>query len=77
MYTDGFDLKALFEQLGLESTAEAIDAFIAEHSVSDSHRIHQATFWNDAQARFLCEALLQDAEWAPAVDDLSERLRNK
>ncbi len=77
MYTGEFGLKALFEQLGLESTTEAIDMFIAEHSISDSQRIHQATFWNDAQARFLCEALLQDAEWAPVVDDLSERLRNK
>lgn len=77
MYTDDFNMTALFEQLGLESSAEAIDMFIAEHSISDSQRIHQATFWNDAQARFLCEALLQDAEWAPVVDDLSKRLRRQ
>jgi hypothetical protein len=37
-------------------------------------RLHEAPFWNASQARFLCEALFQDADWSDAADELNIRL---
>lgn len=76
MYTSRYDMAALFKQLGLDNDPASIDAFILSQSpVAKGLRVHEAPFWNESQARFLCEEIARDAAWAPIVDELSERLR--
>ena len=67
----------LFEQLGLPSDDEAIDAFIARHRPLDpATRLSEAPFWNPAQASFLSDEILEDADWAEIVDQLDVLLRS-
>lgn len=69
------DLGTLFEQLGLASDPASIDAFIARHYPLPDHiKVSEAPFWSAAQGAFLKEELLDDAEWAPVVDELNVRL---
>lgn len=69
------DLGTLFEQLGLDSEPAAIDAFIAQHyPLPDDVKVSEAPFWTPGQAALLKEELLEDAEWAPIVDELNVRL---
>lgn len=69
------DLGTLFEQLGLPGDEASIDAFIASHHpLPDNVKVSEAPFWNEAQGRFLKEELLDDADWAPIVDELNVRL---
>lgn len=70
------DISSLFAQLGLPSETAAIEAFIAEHRpLPDTLLLHEAPFWTVAQAAFLREEILEDADWAEAVDVLNVRLR--
>lgn len=69
------DLSALFEQLGLPSDEASIEAFIATHRPLPNHiKVSEAPFWSEAQGAFLKEQILDDAEWAPVVDELNVRL---
>ena len=66
----------LFDQLGLPSNAHAIDQFLTIHTpLADHLRLHDALFWKPAQASFLKESLLQDADWSNLVDQLNNALR--
>ena len=67
-------LETLFEQLGLDSTPDAIDAFISAHPLPEDVKLINASFWTPQQAQFLKEELREDAEWAIAVDELNQRL---
>ena len=70
------DLNALFQQLGLPSEPEALQAFISQHSpLADAVELADAPFWNAAQASFLREQLNKDADWAEVVDQLNLLLR--
>jgi hypothetical protein len=67
---------SLFDQLGLESTDEAIDAFININSpLSGNVMLHKADFWNTSQASCLKEMKDEDADWAEIVDQLDAMLR--
>ena len=70
------DMGELFEQLGLQSNPAEIEAFIATHSVPEGITLDRAEFWSDAQARFLREAWVEDADWVELVDQLDARLRH-
>jgi hypothetical protein len=70
-------LATLFEQLGLEADEQSIDAFIEAHPLPDDVKLIDADFWSPQQARFLKEELRVDAEWAPIVDELNQRLHNQ
>ncbi|MFK3795219.1 MULTISPECIES: DUF2789 domain-containing protein [unclassified Pseudomonas] len=74
METTAPTLATLFEQLGLASDEASIDAFISQHRLPADVKLIDAEFWTPQQARFLKEELQVDAEWAPVVDDLNERL---
>jgi hypothetical protein len=78
MYTATHDLPTLFAQLGLDNSDEAIEDFIHTYAgtLKDSAHLHQAPFWNAGQARFLADAIREDADWAEAVDSLSALLRH-
>lgn len=78
MDTAAHDLNTLFDQLGLASSDPDIEDFIHQHggTLTDSMHLHQAPFWNESQAKFLAEAIREDAEWAETVDTLSALLRH-
>ena len=66
----------LFAQLGLPCDEPGIRQFLLAHTpLADTLKLHEAHFWTPAQAAFLQEALLQDADWAELVDQLSNALR--
>ena len=70
-------LPSLFKQLGLPCDPSDIDAFIASHSPLPAEiKLAQASFWTPAQASFLREEILEDADWAEVVDQLNVLLRN-
>lgn len=64
----------LFEQLGLDSSEEAIVQFIESHQLAADMLIGQADFWSNAQRQFLEEKVKSDGEWAIVVDQLNEAL---
>lgn len=69
-------LNDLFEQLGLPSDHRSIEAFVRQHSpLADAKKLAEAPFWTSSQASFLREQVLQDADWALAVDALNLQLR--
>lgn len=71
-------LPALFKQLGLPCDPVSIAAFIATHSPLPTEvKLTQARFWTPAQAAFLREEILEDADWAPIVDQLNVLLCNQ
>jgi hypothetical protein len=71
-------LKELFEQLGLPADAEAINRFIATHSpLPENITLSNAPFWTPAQAAFLREEFLEDADWIEIIDRLNVALRAK
>jgi len=70
------DLADLFKQLGLHDSDEAIDQFVAKHSgIGRSLNLHEADFWNPAQAAFLQQVKDEDADWIEIVDHLDAMLR--
>lgn len=69
-------MTALFDQLGLRSDQESIEAFIAAHRpLPPEIRLHRAPFWTKAQSDFLRDELLEDADWASVIDELDSKLR--
>ena len=78
METSVHTFSSLFEQLGLDDRDEAIEAFIQTNSpLPQGVELHEADFWNPAQAQFLEQARADDADWAELVDQLNVALRAK
>jgi hypothetical protein len=70
------NLSELFRQLGLPADKAYIEQFILEHKpLEPAVKISAAPFWTPAQRDFLLKALLDDADWAPMVDQLNAELR--
>lgn len=67
-------LELLFEQLGLDSSEDAIDQFISAHQLDRDTGIHQASFWTDSQRSFIISHWKKDDEWAIVVDSLNAQL---
>jgi hypothetical protein len=66
----------LFAQLGLPNDAPMIAQFIASQPPLPSHvALADAPCWTPAQAAFLREEALEDADWAELVDQLNLALR--
>ncbi len=66
----------LFQQLGLDGTPAAIDAFVATHRpLSDRVLLADAPFWNASQASLLREEKAKDGDWAVVIDILNSLLR--
>jgi len=71
-------LPALFQQLGLAADPASIDAFLATHApLKADLALEDAFFWTPAQAAFLREEILEDADWAEVVDQLNLMLRKR
>ena len=70
------DLNALFQQLGLPSETEDLQAFVSKYSpLAETIELADAPFWSPSQATFLREQLNKDADWAEVVDQLNLLLR--
>ncbi|MFV5212669.1 DUF2789 domain-containing protein [Azonexus caeni] len=68
-------LPQLFAQLGLPSEPPAIEAFIAAHRpLAGDVALYRAPFWTPAQRSFLKEEIIEDADWAAAIEELNARL---
>ena len=68
----------LFAQLGLPSGQASIAHFIETHRpLASSVLLSEAPFWTPAQATFLSEELLEDADWAEVIDELNAELHAK
>jgi uncharacterized protein involved in type VI secretion and phage assembly len=71
-------LNNLFAQLGLPSDEDSITTFIKSHShLASDIMLSEATFWTPAQAAFLREEILKDADWAEVIDQLNASLHAK
>jgi hypothetical protein len=69
------ELSDLFQQLGLPADAAAIEDFINAHRpLPDTVKVSEAPFWNKSQRTLLSQAIKDDADWAPWVDQLNTRL---
>ena len=76
MNTTAPSMQSLFDQLGLDSSPDAIADFIASHRLPEQVRLADAPFWSDSQKAFLQECFRLDAEWMPIVDDLNAQLHH-
>ncbi len=74
MELPAYDLKTLFDQLGLDSEGTAIDDFIETHPLAADVKLIDADFWTPQQAQLLKEWLRADGEEAVMVDELNVRL---
>ncbi|EZQ12183.1 MULTISPECIES: DUF2789 family protein [unclassified Acinetobacter] len=64
----------LFEQLGLDSSEQAIAEFIETHQLEAETFLTEASFWSEGQRQFLKEKLCSDGSWALIIDQLNESL---
>lgn len=68
-------LERLFAQLGLPDKPADIERFISAHRpLARDTALVEAGFWTPAQATFLRELIVEDADWAVAVEELNARL---
>ena len=75
METPMHSINNLFAQLGLPSDQAAVENFIKTHNpMATDVALSDAPFWTPAQASFLCEEILKDADWAEVIDELNARL---
>ena len=76
MDTSPKQMPELFDQLGLPSAPEDIEAFVKRYRPLPDHlKLADAPIWNDSQASFLKEKLREDSDWALVIDNLSAQLR--
>jgi hypothetical protein len=77
MESTNHTLNNLFAQLGLPSEEVAIDDFIDAHRpLATDVFLSEAPFWTAAQASFLREEILKDADWAEVIDQLNAKLHS-
>ena len=69
-----YNMNELFAQLGLDSSDEAIDKFIADNQLSSEEKLIEADVWTDSQRMFLQEEWQKDAAWGEVIDDLNVRM---
>ena len=68
----------LFAQLGLPSDQTSVERFIRIHSpLPTGITLSDAPFWTSAQATFLREELLNDADWVEVIEELNVQLHAK
>lgn len=66
----------LFAQLGLPADNAQIRQFLQSHTpLAADITLPAAPFWTAAQAAFLREEILKDADWAVVIDHLNTSLR--
>jgi hypothetical protein len=72
MESSTHSLRSLFDQLGLRSDSIGIERFIKMHGPMATYvYLADAAFWTTAQASFLSEEILKDADWVEVIDKLN------
>lgn len=74
MITPQPDMTTLFEQLGLDSSPEAIEAFFGRHELDPGEDVSEAAFLSFEQRLTLARMRDEDAEWAELVDTMESLL---
>ena len=75
MHAHFHTLGGLFAQLGLPSMPDEVEGFLSGRPpLPGDMCLSEAPFWSPAQAAFLQEEILGDADWAEVVDQLNMRL---
>ena len=74
MFVQQPTLELLFEQLGLDASADAIDQFIDTHQLTSDIPLHKAPFWSKAQHDFIISNWKKDDEGAIVIDELNQQL---
>ena len=69
-------MELLFDQLGLDSSEQAIDAFVAAHQLDQNTPMHEAPFWSQSQHDFIISHWKKDDEWALIIDELNALLHH-
>lgn len=69
-----YTLNDLFIQLGLDSSDEAIDQFIADNQLDENTNLKDAKVWTEKQRAFLQEEWKRDAVWVEVIDELNVRM---
>lgn len=69
-----YTINDLFAQLGLDSSDEAIDAFVDKNKLAKDEELIKSDIWDDNQRMFLQEEWTKDAAWVEVIDDLNVRL---
>ena len=73
---NNYTFSTLFDQLGLDSTDQAIQDFINQNApLPGNVELYEAEFWTSSQASFLKQSKDDDADWAGIVDQLDSMLR--
>lgn len=76
MFVQQPTLELLFEQLGLDASADAIDQFIDTHQLTSDIPLHKAPFWSKAQHDFIISNWKKDDDWAMVIDELNQQLHH-
>lgn len=75
MQTQHHDLGQLFQQLGLPSDDYSIEHFIeSQKPLASTTRVTDLDCFSRAQKSLLLESLIEDSDWAEAVDTLDALL---
>ena len=69
-----YTLNDLFAQLGLDSSDEAIDQFIADNQLDEDTNLKDAKVWTEKQRAFLQEEWKRDAVWVEVIDEPNVRM---
>ena len=69
-----YSMNDLFAQLGLDSSDDAIERFIADNQLAKDEKLVDSNVWDDKQRMFLQEEWRQDAVWAQTIDELNVRM---
>ena len=69
-----YSINELFAQLGLDSSDDAIDAFIEKNQLAKDEKLIESDIWTESQRMFLQEEWEKDAAGVEVVDDLNVRL---
>ncbi|HWK54503.1 MAG TPA: DUF2789 domain-containing protein [Hyphomicrobiales bacterium] len=76
MHQTAYSINTLFVQLGMDGSDATIEEFVrAHHPLPATMALADAPCWTPAQAKLLSEAVCDDADWAPVVDQLDALLR--
>ncbi|WP_352337054.1 DUF2789 domain-containing protein [Psychrobacter sp. 16-MNA-CIBAN-0192] len=69
-----YSINELFAQLGLDSSDDAIDAFIEKNQLAKDEKLIESDIWTESQRMFLQEEWEKDAAWVEVIDDLNVSL---
>ena len=69
-----YTMNDLFAQLGLDSSDEAIDDFIAKNKLAADEKLVESDVWDEKQRMFLQEEWRKDAAWVELIDELNVRM---